>query len=161
MSPTVTMPPVHCLRAHNPSHTLMPQVVQADRADTQHQFVQTQLTSALNPTTAHLTHAASAPSTLTISASLLALSAMPVHFCTAIATLSSRWEPMASASLHVQCVLAEWCISPSSRSASALVSSALNDGERSDATITVRCQRRTPAQARAASEPRGPSRSAE
>ena len=49
----------------------------------------------------HSTQAASAPSTLTISASLLALSATPVHFCTAIATLSSRWEPIASASLHV------------------------------------------------------------
>ena len=36
---------------------------------------------------------------------------MPVHRCTAMDRLSSRWEPIASASLHGQCALAEWCIS--------------------------------------------------
>ena len=39
---------------------------------------------------------------------------MPVHRCTAMATLSSKWEPMASASIHVLRVLAEWWISRSS-----------------------------------------------
>ena len=39
---------------------------------------------------------------------------MPVQRCTAMTTLSSRWEPMASASLHALRVLAEWWISRSS-----------------------------------------------
>ena len=41
-------------------------------------------------TTLPATYAACAPSTIAVSLSTLALSAMPVHLCTAMVTLSSR-----------------------------------------------------------------------
>ena len=59
-------------------------------------------------------YAACAPIASCISRSRLARSAMPVKRCTAMAIESTRCVPIASASRHVQCVLAEWCISRTS-----------------------------------------------